>query len=282
MLTIRQALATACDLDQVSDTARLDVEVLLAHVLNCDKSYLYTWPERELTGQQQQDFNVLIQERQRGVPVAYLVGEREFWSLPLEVSRSSLIPRPETELLVQLTLEMFAPDTEAKIADLGTGTGAVALAIASERADWLVLGCDRSEEIVALAERNRQALGLHNARFVVSNWCTGLPIHDYDLILSNPPYIADDDPHLDQGDVRFEPRSALVSGESGLADITKIAGQAKDYLKPNGYLLLEHGWEQAQAVSDILATAGYSDIQVHKDLAGCDRATQCRWPGGNG
>ena len=279
MATIKQTLALAGKLEGLSDTARLDVAVLLAHALERDKTYLYTWPDRELTAAQQQVFESLLVQRQKGVPIAYLVGEKEFWSLPIKVSSDTLIPRPDTELLVQLGLELFDSDSPRTIADLGTGTGAIALALAHERSRWQVLGADISPQIVALAEQNRVAFQLMNLRFVVSDWCSALPKQAFDLILGNPPYIAADDPHLLCGDVRFEPKTALVSEEDGLHDIKCIATQAKDHLKLQGFLLLEHGCQQAQAVREILSAAGYSNMKTFQDLAGLDRATQCQWRG---
>ena len=279
MATIKQTLALAGRLDGLSDTARLDVAVLLAHALERDKTYLYTWPDRELTAAQQQVFESLLAQRQKGVPLAYLVGEKEFRSLSIKVSSDTLIPRPDTELLVQLGLELFASDSPRTIADLGTGTGAIALALAHERSRWQVLGADISPQIVALAEQNRVAFQLMNLRFVVSDWCSALPKQAFDLILGNPPYIAADDPHLLCGDVRFEPKTALVSAEDGLHDIKCIARQAKDHLKLQGFLLLEHGCQQAQAVREILSAAGYSNMKTFQDLAGLDRATQCQWRG---
>ena len=279
MATIKQTLALAGRLDGLSDTARLDVAVLLAHALERDKTYLYTWPDRELTAAQQQVFESLLAQRQKGVPIAYLVGEKEFWSLPIKVSSDTLIPRPDTELLVQRGLELFASDSPRTIADLGTGTGAIALALAHERSRWQVLGADISPQIVALAEQNRVAFQLMNLRFVVSDWCSALPKQAFDLILGNPPYIAADDPHLLCGDVRFEPKTALVSEEDGLHDIKCIATQAKDHLKLQGFLLLEHGCQQAQAVREILSAVGYSNMKTFQDLAGLDRATQCQWRG---
>ena len=279
MATIKQTLALAGKLEGLSDTARLDVAVLLAHALERDKTYLYTWPDRELTAAQQQVFESLLAQRQKGVPIAYLVGEKEFWSLSIKVSSDTLIPRPDTELLVQLGLELFASDSPRTIADLGTGTGAIALALAHERSRWQVLGADISPQIVALAEQNRVAFQLMNLRFVVSDWCSALPKQAFDLILGNPPYIAADDPHLLCGDVRFEPKTALVSEEDGLHDIKCIATQAKDHLKLQGFLLLEHGCQQAQAVREILSAAGYSNMKTFQDLAGLDRATQCQWRG---
>ncbi len=280
MTTIRQALARSRDLVAESDTPKLDVEVLLAKVLKQDKTYLYTWPERELSGEQQKNFDQLVRRRAEGVPIAYLLGTREFWSLNLEVSEDTLIPRPETELLVEIAVSLFSSDTERRVVDLGTGTGAVALAIASECAAWRVMAVDKSNDIVKLAERNRNNLGLNNVLCVVSDWCDNLPVYDFDLIVSNPPYVRSDDAHLACGDVRFEPKSALVAQENGLSDIRQIAAQAKNHLKRGGYLLFEHGWDQAEPVTSILTEQGFGNILLHKDLAGNDRATLCQWLGG--
>ena len=279
MLTIKAALAKAPLLEAVGDTPRLDTELLLMHVLGVDKAYLYTWPERELNFDQEQQFERLLEQRQSGIPVAYLIGSREFWSLPLAVNEGTLIPRPETELLVQLVLQLFAPEPGRVVADLGTGTGAIALAIATERPGWRLIASDRIAQAVALAEQNRQHLALQNVTCVLSDWCQNLPHLEYDLIISNPPYIDPQDPHLTLGDVRFEPRSALIADEKGLGDIKRIAAQAKELLRRDGYLLLEHGWNQAGQVREILVHEGYTEIDSYRDLAGCERATQGRWPG---
>lgn len=278
-ISIKQVLSASSQLEGISDTPRLDVEVLLAHVLKKDKTYLYTWPDRTLTAQQHADFEALLEKRKTGCPVAYLVGYREFWSLRLKVTEATLIPRPETELLVQLSLAMFSGQDARLIADLGTGTGAIALAIASERPHWQIIGCDYSSDAVRLAEQNRLELGIDNVQMIESDWCQALTARNFDLIVSNPPYIDPDDPHLEMGDVRFEPRSALVAQEVGLRDIRCIAGQARDYLKSGGQLLLEHGCDQAPEIQQILCHAGYDNITTHLDLAGLERATQCRWPG---
>lgn len=279
MLTIQAALAQTPLLEAVGDTPRLDIELLLMHVLGVDKAYLYTWPERELSVDQEQRFGRLLEQRRSGVPVAYLVGCREFWSLPLAVNEGTLIPRPETELLVQLALQLFTPEPERVVADLGTGAGAIALAIAVERPSWRLIASDRIALAVALAEQNRQRLALQNVTCILSDWCKNLPHLEYDLMISNPPYIDPQDPHLTLGDVRFEPRSALIADEQGLGDIKRIAAQAKELLRQGGYLLLEHGWNQAGQVRKILAHEGYTEIDSYRDLAGCERATQGRWPG---
>jgi release factor glutamine methyltransferase len=208
------------------------------------------------------------------------VGQQEFWSLKLNVSPATLIPRPETELLVELVLAKITT-TEAIGIDLGTGTGAIALALASERPNWQLLGIDFSEAAVALASKNQQQLALANATFVYSSWLTGVDAayrKKCDFIVSNPPYIDSQDPHLEQGDVRFEPKSALVAPNKGLQDIITITEQSRDFLQPQGLLLFEHGFEQGSAVRNILADCGFVSITTDVDLAGLDRVTSGHWP----
>lgn len=272
--TLAQALARSVELPD-SDSPRLDIELLLCHLLGCERSYLFMRPEHVLSPEQAQAFEALLARRRAGEPVAHLTGRRGFWTLELEVSPATLIPRPDTESLVEQALALL-PDGAHRVADLGTGTGAIALALASERPGWLVVGSDRVADAVALAERNRARLGIGNVRFVRGSWCE--PLHgQFTMIVSNPPYIDRDDPHLDEGDVRFEPRSALVADERGLADIRRIAEQARDCLAPGGWLLLEHGYDQGAAVRELLATAGYERIETTPDLGGRDRVTRGRW-----
>lgn len=246
-MRIDQALQQAAQQLADSDSARLDAEVLLSRVLNKDRTYLYTWPERELTCAEQQAFAQLVARRCQGEPVAYLTGEQEFWSLPLKTHRKTLIPRPETELLVEQALAL-EPGSRARVLDLGTGTGAIALALASERPGWQISAVDRIAESVSLAQENAARLNL-KIKVYQSDWFSAVPeTETFALILSNPPYIDAADQHLQQGDLRFEPTSALVAGERGLADIRHISKQALGYLTPGGYLLLEHGWQQAADV----------------------------------
>ncbi|SEG75947.1 peptide chain release factor N(5)-glutamine methyltransferase [Marinobacterium lutimaris] len=260
-----------------SDTARLDTELLLCHLLDKPRSYLFTWPEKELTAAQRDEFLVLLERRVAGEPVAHLTGLRDFWTLTLEVSADTLIPRGDTETLVEAALALL-PDGPFRVADLGTGTGAIALALASERPNWQVLACDRVEAAAELARRNQARNAIPNVEILTGSWCE--PLHgEFEMIVSNPPYIEADDPHLSQGDVRYEPLSALVAGESGLADIRLIAEQCRSRLKPAGWLLLEHGYNQAEAVAQLLAQSGYIDIELIRDLAGQPRVTQARWPG---
>ena len=274
MATI-QSLLNSAELP-ASPTARLDAELLLAAVLGKPRSYLRTWPEHEPSAEQLAAFAALLERRRAGEPVAYILGHQGFWSLDLEVAPHTLIPRPDTELLVETALQL-APATPQRVLDLGTGSGAIALALASERGGWQVIGVDRIAEAVALAERNRQRLKLGNAEFRQSSWFDGLAGERFGLILSNPPYIAADDRHLGEGDVRFEPVSALVAGVDGLDDIRQIIAQAPRHLQAGGWLLLEHGYDQAEAVRELLAAAGFTAVDSRRDLGGHQRISLGRW-----
>ena len=274
MATI-QSLLDSADLP-ASPTAWLDAELLLAAVLGKPRSYLRTWPEHEPGAEQLAAFAALLERRRAGEPVAYILGHQGFWSLDLEVAPHTLIPRPDTELLVETALQL-APATPQRVLDLGTGSGAIALALASERGGWQVIGVDRIAEAVALAERNRQRLKLGNAEFRQSSWFDGLAGERFGLILSNPPYIAADDRHLGEGDVRFEPLSALVAGVDGLDDIRQIIAQAPRHLQAGGWLLLEHGYDQAEAVRELLAAAGFTAVDSRRDLGGHQRISLGRW-----
>jgi len=259
-----------------SPTARLDSELLLAAALGKSRSFLHTWPERIVPSDAAQTFAGYVRRRQQGEPVAYILGQQGFWTLDLEVAAHTLIPRPETELLVEAALQLL-PATAAQVLDLGTGTGAIALSLASERAHWQVVAVDRVSEAVALAERNRQRLRLDNARVLQSHWFSALHGERFDLIISNPPYIAAADPHLSAGDVRFEPASALVAGTDGLDDLRQIIAEAPSYLNASGWLMLEHGYDQAAAVRELLARHDFQQIESRDDLAGHPRITLGRW-----
>lgn len=276
--TVGEALASATRrIAAVVDDPRLEAEVLLAQVLGCDRSRLYAWPDATLTNAQQQRFEALVAARAAGTPIAHLTGVREFWSLPLEVTADTLIPRPETELLVERALALIPANAGWRIADLGTGTGAVALAIAGERPDCALVATDRSAAALAVAARNACRLGITNVSLVQADWCHGLAAAAFDLVVANPPYVAAGDPHLERGDLRFEPPTALVAGPEGLDAIRLIVEQARACLRPGGHLLLEHGYDQGAAVRQLMATRGYGEIRSFSDLAGLDRITGGRW-----
>ncbi|MDR5859664.1 peptide chain release factor N(5)-glutamine methyltransferase [Halomonas eurihalina] len=264
--------------DAGSPSARLDAEVLLCHVLGVDRAWLYTWGDREADSFDQARFEALIAARAAGHPVAYLTGEREFWGLPLLTGPSTLIPRPDTETLVAAALSRMS-GRAGRLLDLGTGTGAVALALASECPDWHALGIDLNPDAVTLAKRNAERLGIANVGFRVGDWFAALDETGFDVIVANPPYLSDDDPHLALGDVRFEPRSALVARERGLADLHHLVDASRDRLASEGWLLLEHGAEQGAAVREALQASGYRDVTSERDLAGHERVSLGRWTG---
>ncbi len=266
---------TLHDLELTSPTPRLDAEVLLMHLCGLDRSRLIARNETALTGEQQQRLENLLHRRQRGEPIAYLTGVREFWSMELNVTPATLIPRPETELLVEKALEPIPHNAQWTIADLGTGSGAIALALAKELPRCRIIATDTSPTALDVAKSNAKKFGLTNIEFRAGDWFTPLAGEMLDMIVSNPPYIRADDPHLEQGDVRFEPATALVSGADGLDAIRHIALHAREYLKPGGWLLFEHGWDQAEAIGALLHRHGYRDMVCHRDLAGHARVTEC-------
>lgn len=248
----------------------VDVQLLLCHVLQCQSVQLLTSPEIVLSTQQWTRFAQLIERRSHGEPVAHLTGSRGFWSLELQVNSSTLIPRPDTELLVALLLPLLQPGM--RVIDLGTGSGAIALSLAAERPDIEVIATDFSFDAIQLAQHNAKENALSNVLCVNASWLIGFQPAQFDVIVSNPPYIANHDPHLEQGDVRFEPLSALVAGEDGLDDIRQIVKQARFCLKPDGWLLVEHGYKQSAAVMQLFYEAGLTDISTHQDFGGNDRA----------
>lgn len=272
-LTIATALKFAGDKLQLSSNSpAIDGRVLLAHVLKKETSYLYTWPEKPLTAKEHKLFLSYLERREKGEPVAYIIGEREFWSLSLQVSPATLIPRPETEQLVEYILDNFSLDDNLKILDLGTGTGAIALALASEAPNWHITGVDLQDDAVKLAKSNQNRLKLTNCEFKQGSWFSNCDLDNkYHIIVSNPPYIDKDDPHLLQGDVRFEPNSALIAAQNGLADIKIIAQQANNYLENNGSLIFEHGADQGILVQNILKENSYLKLKLVKDYANLDR-----------
>ncbi|MGE6460626.1 peptide chain release factor N(5)-glutamine methyltransferase [Pseudoalteromonas tetraodonis] len=277
-LTVENAITTGANLlASSSDSAKLDAQVLLLNILQKPRSYLFTWPEKRLTDEQSQAFERACERRLNGEPVSHITGYREFWSLQLEVNPTTLIPRPDTETLVELALSCNVPN-DAKVLDLGTGTGAIALALGSEMPTWDIIAVDRIDDAVALAKRNQKRLAINNVCVEQSNWFSALNNKKFDLIVTNPPYIEYNDKHLHQGDVRFEPLSALVADDAGLADIKQIITQSRDYLHSNGYLLIEHGFEQSAAVRHIFNQMAFINVSTVKDLGNNDRVTFGQWP----
>ena len=261
--TLNQAIAL---LSPKSDSARTDAELLLAQTLNKPRSYLYTWPDTELTPDQQKAFSNLLNRRLNGEPIAYILGKKEFWSLELLVSTATLIPRPETELLVEIALEKLPEHKTSYALDLGTGSGAIACALAKERPLCQVLAIEFSHDALTVARKNKEQLKLNNLTLEHSHWfdAIGESLH-FDVIVSNPPYIAPDDPHLTQGDLRFEPNTALSTTNDGLADLFHIAQNAKKYLKPNGWLIMEHGYNQSAELINKLKALNYQQVTDHND-----------------
>lgn len=279
-MIIREALRLARQLQQ-SDSPKLDAEVLLAEALGKTRTYLYTWPERSLSESQEALYLQWLSRRAAGEPIAHIVKGREFWSLPLAVNASTLIPRPDTELLVERALTLIAEQgwSTPRILDLGTGTGAIALALASELPQAQIVAVDSSPDAVALAKGNQLSLGFEQVSVLLSDWYDAVVDQRFDLIVSNPPYIDASDEHLLQGDLRFEPKSALVAGEQGYADLMDITKGACDHLQQGGWLLLEHGWQQAEGVRTHLQAAGFTNVGTWQDYGGNDRLSGGQWHG---
>jgi release factor glutamine methyltransferase len=274
MTNIKDALKVGRKiLSESSPSAQLDVEVLLSKVLKTNKAYLYTYPETSLTEEEENQYLSLVSARDNGEPIAYLVGMREFWSLPFQVTNSTLIPRPETELLVEKTLENIDSSKSASILELGTGSGAIAIAIAHARPNWNLIAAEKSESALKVAIKNAEQLEIKNIKFILSDWFSKVDELSFDCIISNPPYIAENDPHLSSGDVRFEPNEALISGANGLESLQNIIKHGYDYLASNGILLLEHGYDQRVAVGKLLGQYGYQDVECWQDLQKKDRVS---------
>jgi len=269
-VNVRDLLAAA---SQRLGGARLDAELLLAHALGVSRARLYAWPEHEPEPMQREAFDRLVAARERGEPIAYLTGRREFWSLDLAVTPDVLIPRHETELLVELALDRIARDRDVRVADLGTGSGAIALALARERPLARVTATDASAAALDVARRNAARLGIGNVAFAVGDWYAALGDARFDLIVSNPPYIAAGDAHLAQGDLRFEPAAALASGADGLDAIRRIVADAPEHLADGGALLLEHGFDQSLRVRALLDAAGFQNVTSVSDNGGHERVT---------
>ena len=274
--TIAKLLRRSSDLELVSESATLEIELLLSHVIKKDRIWLKTWPDFQLNDEQVLFFNQLFDRRLQGEPLAFILGFKGFWTLDYAVNSHTLIPRPETELLVEIALSLEFNDN-SKVIDLGTGTGAIALALASERPSWQIDATDAVHQAVELAEFNRNMFGLTNVNIFYSDWFDSVSRRDsassYDLIVSNPPYIEQSDPHLQQGDVRFEPSSALVAGLDGLDALRIIIEQAPMHLSPNGWLLVEHGYDQGNSVRRLFDLTGFKQIKTHADLNLQDRVT---------
>ncbi|MCB1568429.1 MAG: peptide chain release factor N(5)-glutamine methyltransferase [Xanthomonadales bacterium] len=255
------------------DDARREVELLLEHALGTDRAWLFAHPEHELDTDERARLAGLLERRQQGEPLAYVLGHVGFWTLDLAVSPATLIPRAETELLVEAALERIPVDRAVRIVDLGTGSGAIALALASERPDARVLASDASADALRVAQSNAQRNGVDNVEFRLGDWLAPLQNERFDLIASNPPYVAEGDPHLERGDLRFEPAMALACGADGLSAIRHIVTQAPTHLAAGGWLLLEHGFEQGPAVRDLMRQAGFSRVHSRKDLEARERVT---------
>ncbi|MBO9882353.1 peptide chain release factor N(5)-glutamine methyltransferase [Xanthomonas sp. D-109] len=271
--TPESLLRAAC-----TQVERGDAEALLLHALQRDRAWLFAHAREPLPGDVVAGFQALLARRAQGEPVAYLTGRRGFWTLDLAVGPATLIPRADTERLVELALERLDGAPGRRVADLGTGSGAIALALASERPQAQVTATDLSAAALAVAQANAQAHGLGNVAFVHGAWLAPLAGQRFDLIASNPPYIADGDPHLQQGDLRYEPASALASGPDGLDDMRRIVAAAPAHLLPGGWLLLEHGWDQGVAVRALLDAAGFAQVATHQDLEARERVTLGQWP----
>lgn len=269
------ALGKKCLIDQGADveSATIDVEFLLSHALSKSITWLKTWPDYALTEQEKSLYNQFIERRQQGEPVAYILGEKAFWTLQLYTNPSTLIPRSETELLVELSLDYLRSKGKSRVLDLGTGTGAIALAIADERKEDEIVACDFNVKAVELTKKNAQRNNIHHVDIIQSDWFSHIELKPFDLIVSNPPYIEDGDPHLKQGDLLFEPSRALVAKDNGLADLKIIIFEAKKFLKSGGVLLLEHGYQQGEAVRKLFSDNGYQNIKTEKDLAGLERVS---------
>ncbi|AMA65079.1 Release factor glutamine methyltransferase [Candidatus Arsenophonus lipoptenae] len=260
-----------------SDSPKRDAEILIQHITGKNRTFIIAFSDTELTVKQQQLLKNLLVRRSNGEPIAYLVKEKEFWSLPIKVSPITLIPRTDTECLVERTLQLLSTQKTTKILDLGTGTGAIALAIASECKKAKIIGIDISDNIIKLAKLNAKNLLINNIKFYKSNWFASLPIQEFDIIVSNPPYIDKYDPYLQKGDVRFEPKIALISDNHGLADIQLIIEQSRHYLANNGWLLLEHGWLQGEQVRKLFFCYHYKQVVTFKDYGGNERITVGQW-----
>ena len=280
-VTVQQALHAAESLKPVSESALLDTELILSHVLDKSRGYLRAHSEEKISETAYSAFKTLLDRRRQGEPVAYIIGKKAFWDFELSVNESVLVPRPETEFLVELCLAKLKNDSGSKrIADLGTGSGAIAIAIALANSDWQVHATDISEDALAVARDNAQSLDVNNIVFHQGSWCDGLPAEKFDLILANPPYVAFGDKHLEEGDLPFEPSVALAVEESGFGALNSIMNKASEYLKKDSWLLMEHGYNQQAQLIKNLNELGYEKVAGYKDFAGIDRIVEAKWPKG--
>ena len=277
MATVSELLARADTLP--SDDPRRDGEVLLCEALQKPRTYLIAWPDAEVSDDLESRYDDLLARRMSGEPIAYILGRREFWSLEFEANADTLIPRPETEVLVEQVLQRVA-EPEARALDLGTGSGAIAVALGSERPLWSILATDASEAALAVAARNAERLAKGNVRFVAGSWYSPVGDQRFHVIASNPPYVAEGDEHLSKGDLPFEPASALSSGDDGLDAIREIVEGAPAHLLAGGWLFLEHGYDQGSSVRELLVSQGFAEVETVADLAGVDRVSLGLWKDG--
>lgn len=272
--SIQSTLESATkQLGTCSESASLDAEVLLCHILKKPRSHFRAWPEKIILPEQHKQFLQFLDQRMKGVPIAYLTGNKEFWSREFRVTPDVLIPRPDTELLIERSLHLIENKANAKLIDLGTGSGIIAITLAAERPDIEVTATDTNDQALKVAKHNAKAHQINNLQFIQSNWFDKVSQNKFDLVISNPPYISPNDPHLLQGDVRFEPDCALIADDQGLKDIKNICQHARHYLNPNGTLLIEHGYDQQVAVQTIFDLYNYRSITTHNDLSGHPRVT---------
>lgn len=267
-------------LSLTSHSAATDISLLLQHVLQKNSAWLRLHEDDVLLSDDVARLEALLLRREQGEPVAYLLGEKGFWSLDLQVTPATLIPRPDTELLVEMALEKLPKDTACSVLDLGTGSGAIALAVAKERPDVVVTAVDQSADALVVAKANAEKNGL-SLRLLQGNWFSPVAGETFDMTLSNPPYIAENDPHLTQGDLRFEPMTALASGKDGLDDLRLIVLQSPLYLKPSAWLVVEHGFDQGEAVRTLFSQAGFSWVETRRDIEGRERTTLGQFLGNN-
>lgn len=269
-MIITQILTSATqELSSISDTPHLDAETLLTHILQQSRAYLIAHGERHLTQDEQNHFQLCLARRQQGEPIAYILGHKEFWSLDLQVTPATLVPRPETELLVELVLQQFNKPI-LRVADLGTGSGAIALALAHERPTWEVYATDQSQSALQIAVQNAKRLAINNVQFCLGDWCAALPPSYFDVIVSNPPYLA---PNEVTNELAFEPLPALVSGQDGMCAIRQIILQAKSYLSAGSCLFLEHGYTQSIEIRRLFEVEGYIEVRSYRDIVGIERVT---------